>query len=246
MTKKKKIFLGLAIFGIIGTIVMIGDKSLDGVLIYIVWTLTFGALFKFSKDKPVQDVGYRYIQQPIEQDKDRAYKGEKLNVFVDNYTIVDLETTGFSPKNDRIIEIGALKVRNNKIVDKYSILINPCRHIPKKVTELTSIDDNMVKNSPRIENVLPIFLDFIGNDIIVAHNAHFDVNFLYDKCTLLLGRPFTNKFIDTLYLARKKLPELSHHRLVDLAEYYHIKQDNAHRSLSDCETTFEVYNNLRK
>lgn len=180
------------------------------------------------------------------ESSERDFKGDRLNTFVDDFTIIDLETTGFSPKNDKIIELAGVKVRNNKIVDTYTTLVNPQVHISSRITKVTHIDDNMVADCPTIENLINEFLTFIGDDIVVAHNAHFDINFLYDNSMRTLKKPFANDFIDTLYIARKKLPDLDHHKLENLAEHYNITQENAHRALADCETTFEIYQRLRQ
>lgn len=246
MSVKKIIFLGLSIFGLLGIVVMLIQASIGGAFFYVAWVALFGGLFsKAEKDIPVDDSYTEYDYAADSSNSKRSQKGKKLSTFVDDYVILDLETTGFSPKDDKIIEIAAIRVRNNVIVDKYSVLINPGTHIPSKISKLTSINDSMVKDAPLINAALPGVLEFIGNDVVIAHNAHFDVNFLYDNTLAVLGKPFTNDFIDTLYLARKALPELSHHRLFDLAAHYNINQDNAHRALNDCETTFYVYNKLR-
>lgn len=190
-----------------------------------------------------------FTDAPVSKKKkpttERKYKGKRLETFVDDFTIIDLETTGFSPKDDKIIELSAIKVRNNEEIETYTTLINPGMHIPSKITNLTSITDDMVADAPKIEDAIQQFVDFIGNDIVVGHNVNFDINFVYDRYLEVSGKTFSNEFIDTLYIARKALPELEHHRLSDLAEHYGIINENAHRSLSDCQATHEVYNALR-
>ena len=106
-------------------------------------------------------------------------KGQTLD---DTYVVFDLETTGFSSKNDRIIEIGAVKIKDGVIIDNFSEFVNPRRPIPYKITELTGINDQMVRDAMIIEDVLPRFINFIGDSVIVAHNAPFDTGFIRKNC----------------------------------------------------------------
>ena len=104
----------------------------------------------------------------------------------------------------------------------------------------------MVKDAPTIEEVLPDFMDYIGNDILIGHNVNFDINFIYDNLYRNKLDVLTNDFIDTMRISRKLLPELPHHRLIDLAKYFKIDSTNNHRSLKDCEITMNVYENLKE
>ena len=106
-------------------------------------------------------------------------RGQSLS---DTYVVFDLETTGFSSVKDKIIEIGAVKVADGKITDKFSTFVNPKRPIPFEITQLTSITDQMVMEAPAIETVLPQFLEFVGDAVLVAHNASFDVGFIEQNC----------------------------------------------------------------
>ena len=176
----------------------------------------------------------------------RKNKEQSLLAFPDNYTVFDIETTGLDPKYDEIIEIGALKIRNNKIIDQFSFLIKPTSPIDEFIAELTGITNEMVSDAPNIKEILPKFLEFIGDDILIGHNINFDINFVYDN---LINNNYkkglSNDFIDTLRLGRGILKELKHHRLKDLAEYYEIDTDGSHRSLKDCEITNEVFKELK-
>ncbi len=196
---------------------------------------------------PVQNEPEKTTYQPSDSYSSsyRIYKGKRVNSFVSDYTIIDLETTGLSPTNCKIIELSAIKVRENKIVDTYSMLVNPETHISSKITQITNITDDMVKTAPTIEQVLPEYLSFIGTDIVIGHNVQFDISFIYDNNLRIANQPFRNCYIDTLALARKALPQLRHHRLADIADYYNIVPDNAHRALCDCETTYKIYNNFK-
>ena len=162
-------------------------------------------------------------------------QGNKLNEYVPDYVIFDLETTGISPYNDSIIEISAVKVIGGKVVDTFSTLVNPRRPIPYGATAVNGITDDMVEGEPYIEEVLPGFNAFIEDFVLVGHNiASFDMKFIWKAATEHLGQTFSNDYIDTLPMARKRLPKLAHHRLVDLAEYYNISTEGAHRALNDC------------
>lgn len=174
----------------------------------------------------------------------REHKGSSIIDFPDTYVVVDVETTGLSPSYDDIIEIGAVKIVGGKISDTFSSLIKPRKAVDSFITELSGITNDMLSDAPSIDSVVPSFFTFIGDSIILAHNAHFDINFLYDALknkNLILD----NDFVDTLRLARNILPDLKHHTLNDLCDYFHIPQRNLHRSLIDCHKTVDVYNCLR-
>ena len=141
-------------------------------------------------------------------------KGKRLNGYVPNYVVFDLETTGISVQHDTIIEISALKVVNGKVERDFSTLVNPLRPIPSGATAVNGITDAMVADAPVLSVVMTRFLEFIGNDILVGHNIHtFDTNFVYDAALGLLGREMHNDYVDTLYMARQCLPQLAHHTL---------------------------------
>ena len=168
-------------------------------------------------------------------------KGKSLLDFPSNYVLFDIETTGLDPEYDEIIEIGAIKVDNNKVMDEFHSLIKPDNEIDEFITNLTGITNEMVENAPNIEEVLPNFINFIGDEILIGHNVNFDINFVYDK-TVNLGLGIVkNNYVDTMRLSRILLPELPHHRLKDLAEYYEIDTKGNHRASKDVQITNEVY-----
>ena len=175
----------------------------------------------------------------------RLYKGESLLDNIDNYTIIDIETTGLDPKVDEIIEISALKVRDNKIISEYSTLINPQQEINDFIINLTGITNEMVKDKPTIKNSLNDYFNFLDNDVIIGHNINFDINFLYDNSIKYYDKPFENDYIDTLRLSRKYL-SLENNKLETIANFFKIDYSGAHRSLKDCYITFSVYNELKK
>lgn len=171
--------------------------------------------------------------------------GKKLNQYVPDYVVFDLETTGTNPNGDAIIEISGIKVRNQKITDTFSRLVNPGRPIPYHATAVNGITDEMVSEEPELSEILPEFLDFIGEDILVGHNIHtFDMRFIWNAVEALFGNTISNDYIDTLMMARHCLPQLSHHKLVDIASYYHISTEGAHRALNDCMMNQQCYEYL--
>lgn len=158
----------------------------------------------------------------------------------DVYVVFDIETTGFSAIKDEIIEIGAVKVVNGKIVDKFSTFVNPERPIPFEITKLTSITDDMVMEYPNIEVILPQFLEFAKDAVLVAHNASFDVGFIEQNCRYQDIEP---KFIsvDTVALARVLLPTLSKYKLNIVAKALGISLENHHRAVDDAGATAEIF-----
>ncbi len=176
----------------------------------------------------------------------RKFKGKSLLEFPSDYTVVDIETNGLMEGVCEIIEVSALKVRNDIVCDRFSTLIKPTQPISRFITRLTGITDSMVENAPDIVDVMRDFYAFIGKDILIGHNVHFDVNFLYDNLWLYNGLVLDNSFVDTLRLARKALPDLSNHKQSTVAEYYGISTVGAHRALRDCEICDACYRHLKR
>lgn len=174
-------------------------------------------------------------------------RGNIISGYVPDYVIFDLETTGTSPMNDSIIEISAVKVTDRQVVETFTSLVNPERPIPYYATAVNGITDDMVRNEPTLEFILPKFIDFIGNEILVGHNIHcFDMKFIWKAAELLYGKTITNNYLDTLPMARKRLPQLAHHRLVDIAAYYEISTAGAHRALNDCIMNQQCFERLEQ
>ncbi|MCR5467816.1 MAG: PHP domain-containing protein, partial [Lachnospiraceae bacterium] len=164
-------------------------------------------------------------------------KGQSLD---DTYVVFDIETTGFSPNINKIIEIGAVKVVNGQITDKYSTFINPEVPIPFNITNLTSITDDMVINERTIDEVLPEFLEFCDGAIMVAHNAGFDMSFIIKNAELLgINREFT--YVDTVGLARILLPALSKYKLDNVAKALGVSLEHHHRAVDDAGCTAEIF-----
>ena len=157
-----------------------------------------------------------------------------------NYVVFDIETTGFSPVVNKIIEIGAVRVENGAIVDKFSTFVNPKVPIPFRIENLTGINDNMVLDAPDIETVLPKFLEFSEGAVMVAHNASFDMSFIEHNCVLQgIEREFTTA--DTVAMARFLLPGLNRFKLDTVAKAVGVSLENHHRAVDDAGCTAEIF-----
>ena len=171
---------------------------------------------------------------------ERKTKGRSIVRIPGHYTVVDTETTGLDPQADRLIEIAAIRVRAGKETARFETLIKPGRKLSKAIVDLTGITDDELINAPEPQDALQQFMDFLKDDIIVAHNANFDVNFLYDSMQRCGMKPLENNFVDTMRLAKCIRPDLNNYKLATLAKAYRIAQPKAHRALADCETTMAV------
>jgi len=161
-------------------------------------------------------------------------KGKRLTTYVPDYVVFDLETTGINVNKDNIIEISAVKVKNQEVVDTFSTLINPQRSIPYGATAVNGITDKMVADAPVIHEVMDEFLGFTESQILVGHNIHtFDLKFIYQAADLF-GAAVVNDYIDTLYMARTCLPQLKKYKLVDISAHFNISSEGAHRAMNDC------------
>lgn len=168
-------------------------------------------------------------------------KGQKLKDVT--YYVLDLETTGFSAVNEKITEIGIMKVKDGEVLDEFACFVNPEKHIPQRVQEVTNITDEMVADAETIDKVFPKMLEFIGNDknaVLVAHNAGFDIGFLKQNAKVL-GYEFDYTYLDTLSLAKDLFPEYKKYKLGKIADNLGIKVEVAHRALDDVDTTVKVF-----
>ena len=157
-----------------------------------------------------------------------------------DYVVFDLETTGFSPETNRIIEIGAVKVQNGKIVDKFSTFVNPQVPIPFRIEQLTSINDSMVIDAPVIADILPEFMKFCEGCVMVAHNADFDMSFIKKNCQRL-DIDCKPTIVDTVALARVLLPNLNRFKLDTVAKALGVSLENHHRAVDDAGCTAEIF-----
>ncbi len=158
----------------------------------------------------------------------------------DTYVVFDLETTGFSPQKNKIIEIGAVKVENGVITERFSTFVNPEVPIPFQIEELTSIRDDMVIDAPKIEEILPEFMEFCRGTVMVAHNAEFDMSFIGENC-IRQQLPCDYTVIDTVALARILLPSLNKFKLDNVAKALGVSLDHHHRAVDDAACTAEIF-----
>lgn len=176
----------------------------------------------------------------VDDIKEVVVNGKGQSLIEDDFVVFDIETTGFSRINDRIIEIGAVKISKGQIVDRYSTFVNPKMPIPYEIEQLTSINDDMVVDAPVIEDVLPEFLNFCKDAVLVAHNASFDMGFIIRNAQVLgLTSEFT--YIDTVGLSRILLPNLSRYKLNNLAKALSVSLENHHRAVDDAGATAEIF-----
>lgn len=199
--------------------------------------------FKGSNIKPIYgyhakilDDNHKILKNPYEKNIDNL---------LGDYTVFDIETTGFSRFNDAIIEIGAIRIKDGRRVGEFSEFINPKRRIPERITELTSITDAMVMSAPTIETILPKFLEFSEGSILVAHNADFDIGFINENA-YRLGLKFEEVSIDTLGLARMLHPEYKNHKLDTISKNLAVPAFHHHRAIDDAKATAYIFEKLLK
>lgn len=169
-----------------------------------------------------------------------------MNTKQAEYVVFDVETTGLSPQSgDRIVEIAAIRVKDHKVVDSFTSLVNPERELPIEAQEIHKITEAMVKNAPTADQVLPRMIDFTGGACLVGHNIKFDLNFLCFQLSLI-GRKLREETpaIDTLKMAKQLLPHLTNFRLSHVAHSLGTKTETTHRALPDVELTAKVMNRL--
>lgn len=204
-----------------------------------------------SKDKDIPNSTSKDVIQsnPIQKDniyykrnlKDRINKYNYIDYPARDYTVIDTETTGLSAQRDQIVEISAVKIRDKHIVDRFTTLVNPQIAIPKSATDIHGITDQMVANQPTIDKVLPAFLDFIDGEILLGHNIPYDLRMINSY----LEENINHQLVDTMLVARKKLPQLNNHKLITIIKHYNLGESQDHRSMSDCLYTYQVYEMLK-
>ncbi len=180
------------------------------------------------------------IEAYFVDDTARALWGNAERAFDEEMIVFDLETTGLSPLNCKITEIGAVLVKDGEVLDRFNALVNPGCPIPPNIVELTGITDEMVADCPPIEEILPQFLAFIGDRLMIAHNANFDISFVRAAAEAC-GLPFNNDYLDTVALSRHLNPDLKRHKLDVLAEYYGLGDFDHHRACDDAEMLARIF-----
>ena len=176
---------------------------------------------------------------------ERLNKGKSLLAIENDYIAIDIETTGLDTSYDEILELGAVKYSGGVEVSRFQSLVKPEYEISEFITELTGITNEMVANAPSISDVLPDFLNFISQSLLVGHNVNFDINFIYDRCEELGLSPFSNDFVDTMRLSRRLYPNWKNHKLSTMINELGIGEVVEHRALGDCIQTAKSYEALK-
>ncbi|MCL2859657.1 MAG: PolC-type DNA polymerase III [Oscillospiraceae bacterium] len=181
------------------------------------------------------------VEAYIVPDKSSILFGHSQKSLDTEYCVLDIETTGLSYRTEKITEIAAVKIKDGKIIDEFTCFVNPERPIPTRITEITNITDDMVKNAETIEQIIPKFLDFIGETTLVAHNANFDLGFLRYNAEKI-GLSINNTYVDTVALAKGLFPNFPKYKLGVIAENLKIQVEVAHRALDDVMTLIKIFN----
>ncbi len=200
---------------------------------------SFPDAHKFLAKNPGLKVLYG-VEAYFVPDKDPSVFYPKEQQIDTEYCVLDLETTGISFRTEKITEVGIIKIKNGEVLDEFECFVNPEKPIPEAVVEVTHITDDMVKDAETIDKVIPKIIDFIGDSILVAHNADFDIGFLKHNFAEY-GYSLENTYIDTLRLAKVIFPEFKKYKLGIIADNLDIKVDVAHRALDDVKTLVEVF-----
>lgn len=219
------------------------------------WKVYLNCIEDFEKNTDLIIDTYKsidFLNINIDELKTEIYDLENItpsiqtDLVINNYTVIDLETTGLSTKTCEIIELAAVKVRNGKIIDTYSTLIKPNVEIPYIVTQKTNITNVMVENAPQIDDKFQEYLDFIGDDVILGHNIDtYDLPILRRYCEELRLYPLNNNSLDTLKFSHKCDIDVPDYKLTTLTEHFNIEHKNSHRALADCIANHECYQQLK-
>lgn len=177
----------------------------------------------------------------IERQPKKKYDYTRVRKLVSDFVVLDFETTGLSPIENNIIQIGAIRYVNFEVVEEYNTLVNPKESISSTITRITGITNDDVANAPTIEIVLPALLEFINKNVIVAHNASFDMKFLLENIERLNLTSEKYRVIDTLSLARKYIDETPNHKLPTLKAFLNLDDLESHDALADCKVTGKLY-----
>lgn len=171
---------------------------------------------------------------------------KKTTDYIDDYVVLDFETTGLNASFDKIIEVSILKYKNNELIDEFVTLVNPEVTISPFITSITGITNTMVKNFPTINQILPLMVNFIDKNVIVGHNVNFDLRFLKHAIEYYGVESLQSEFLylDTLFLSRRFLTDLPNHRLETLKKYYKI-DEISHRAKQDCLVTNIIFQNIK-
>lgn len=193
--------------------------------------------------KAAKDTGMKILygmEGYFVDDTTRAVFSAKKVSFDEEFIVFDIETTGLSPLSCKITEIGAVKVKDDEVIDVFSTFVDPEIPIPQKITDLTGITDEMVAGAPKTKEAVQSFLEFAGDRILIAHNASFDTSFIR-KAAEDYDLKFENDFLDTVSISKFANPDLKRHKLDVLAEYFHLGDFGHHRASNDAEMTAKIF-----
>lgn len=175
----------------------------------------------------------------------KLFNHDAVNLFETDYVVLDFETTGAKCPPCRVTEIGAYRIEKGKITEKFHTLINPETDIPIFITQLTGITNEMVKTAPKFREIAVDFLSFIGDAVLVAHNASFDIRFLNHEISKIYdGYKVANPHLCTVQLSRRLVPHIENHKLNTVAEYFRVNLENHHRASHDAHATAKIFVNL--
>lgn len=251
------------LFGVLCVLCLLGGSP--AFLVFAVLT----AICAYKSAKTKHDVTGITIDENVKvDDADYAKSGETgsnpissgarhltvqgIDVTVDSagfpveYVALDLETTGLHCEDDRIVEIGAVKISNGKIAERFQSLVNPGRSMPPVVVNLTGITDSMLENAPTIQDVLPKFLEWVGDMPVVGHNIEFDLGFIESEAARCDAKDSYFVNFDTMQISRSLFPMERKHRLVDLVRRFEIADNEEHRALSDAIQTYQCFEWMRQ
>ena len=216
-----------------------------------VYLKAFNDLKKYDINKELDDTFLNKIKRVKEVEYEKFVKPSGTTDRPMDFVVFDLETTGLSATSSEIIEIGAVRFNTNKPVEVFHTFIKPKKKISAKITSINGISNEMVKNCPTIEEVIPRFIDFIGDDVLVAHNSDFDMKFILNQLYSQGYKKIKNKAIDTLKLSRQKVREydiltdrnkkLDSYKLVNLKYAFGLWDVGSHNAIDDCKVCAYVY-----
>ena len=224
--------------GIVGRAIEYGHKAVAITDYGVVHSFPFA--YKAAKGNDIKII-FGCDMYVVDDSKPMVLNPKDVLIDEETYIVYDLETLGLNAHKNEIIEIGAIKLQGRRIVDRFSQLINPGKKIPKKIQEITSITDEMVVDMPGIEEVLPKFMEFVGEGTLVAHNAPFDVGFLKRDVRRYMGLEYNPAVIDTLQMARDLYPNQRGYGLKPMTKFLKVSLENHHRAVDDSQATANMF-----
>ncbi|MEG0729765.1 MAG: PolC-type DNA polymerase III, partial [Cetobacterium sp.] len=201
---------------------------------------SFPFAYKAAKGKDIKII-FGCEMYMVDDTLPMVRSAKDINIADETYVVFDLETLGLNSHKNEIIEIGAVKLQGTRIVERYSQLINPGKPIPKKITEITGITDDMVVGMPSIEEILPKFMEFVGDSTLVAHNSTFDMSFIRRDVKRIMGIDYEPSVIDTLKMARDLFPALRGYGLKAITKHLGVSLENHHRAVDDSQATANMF-----